>query len=186
MENASWLSPDVSLDGWGVAFLTALVSLIIFFVRYLKSRIPTRIAEINALGERQLKELLVGKWFGNAVEATPTGVSGRTYAVEWDFRLAGGELVCDSPASYIENGRHERDEYHLTCKIMYGRFVLVEYYNRDRNQINFGTEMLQIHDSGVEFCGNFVGYSSYTGGIISGEISGYRDRLRADREAPGD
>lgn len=171
---ASALGPSVAFSGWAVA---AIVGIVGFGGRILTlaGRQRTRLDEINEIERRDLADLIQGKWYGTATEAKVADEPPVEYRVEWDFKLKNGKLFCDSPARYIKDGVVYEDQYRLECKVAYHQFLLIEYFNKDRQQINFGTELIEISPSGREFSGKFVGYSSGTNSLIHGSITGTRN-----------
>jgi hypothetical protein len=121
---------------------------------------------------RNLDKVLSGKWTGTAQEIDAAGRAPPIrYDVSWDFYVNGGEVGATSSA----RGPTGVDTYALRGRFLHDRFVRLEYFNENMGEVNFGTEVLQVSDTGRHFVGRFVGYSSTRSTIISGTIEGTKE-----------
>lgn len=130
----------------------------------------------TARGARDLRKLLPGKWVGTAKEVqVGEGTSLKHYDVEWSFSVRGRRITATSSARKNEDSGPSTSTYTLTGHFLHDRFIRLEYSNDDKTEVNFGTEVLHIDDTGKRFFGKFVGYSSDRSEIISGTIEGVKE-----------
>lgn len=154
--------------------LTCLAALIPFFFNIQIRPIPA--------GSRALKRLLTGNWIGTVTEdGAPADPGAPLGEVTWNFTVRGRKIYADSqlrhtpvPSDSGGYSLNQLDTFKLTGTFLHDRFIKFEYSNVNGNEINFGTEVLHIHDNGKSFTGRYVGYSSDRGVVVSGEIRGVR------------
>lgn len=127
----------------------------------------------TALGARDLRQLLPGRWVGSATEVQigeETSLS--HYEVQWNFSVRGRRIFATSSSRQNNESGSSISEYSLTGHFLHDRFIQLEYSNDNKSEVNFGTEVLHLDDTGKRFLGKFVGYSSDRSVIISGTIEG--------------
>jgi hypothetical protein len=126
-------------------------------------------------GLRDFGKVMHGKWRGTTTELDPTGQSEPiAYDITWDFQVSGDHVTARSTLAVAGSGS-VTDSYVLTGRVLYDRFVRIEYFNDNKGEVNFGTEILQVSDDGKRFVGRFVGYGAGVGRIISGVMEGAKE-----------
>lgn len=156
---------DTTIIGAVIAGLFAVVAALLPLIISRWNRARRRL-------NRDLSKVLPGKWVGNVVEDEPYKGETLTYQVTWDIKMQLSGFVATSPMRYRLEGEEIEETYTPHGKIVYDRFIQFEYENNDESQVNFGTEILNINDSGDEFSGKFVGFSSERSDIVTGEVRG--------------
>lgn len=169
-----WISTNQSwvFSGIGVTVLVGLVA----FGRYIWILAQDRLLgpPLPADRRRSAEKLLLGRWVGETVETQRASGTLSTYSVTWHFYKRGRRILCDSPATSTIDGNTQVDDYHLIVKILDNRFFMIEFCNKSDNSLNFGSEILELHDNGKEFHGRFVAYAPDHKDIITGTIKGRR------------
>jgi hypothetical protein len=127
----------------------------------------------TARGARDLRQLLPGEWAGSATEIQIGEATALyQYEVHWDFSVRGRKIFATSSSRQSTESGPSISSYSLTGIFLHDRFIQLEYSNDNNSEVNFGTEVLHIDDTGKHFVGKFVGYSSERSAIISGTIEG--------------
>jgi hypothetical protein len=125
---------------------------------------------------RDLQTALNGAWSGTAIEHSGAGFNQpRTYEVTWNFKAKRFTLNASSTLRFKnEAGVVIEETFSLKGRYLYGRFVQLEYSNKNRATVNFGTEVLEVPENNRELKGSFVGFSADRAGIITGTIHARR------------
>ncbi|BDD08093.1 hypothetical protein FUAX_05250 [Fulvitalea axinellae] len=130
-------------------------------------------------GTRNLASVINGEWKGLVIEDIPVNGKTKKYDVSWHFVIKRRKIICDSVLEYRENKREEihQKKYLLHGRITHDKFIMLDYYMTDNNQVNFGTEVIEINPVGDVFKGKYVGFSSKQEKILTGKI--YAKRIKS-------
>jgi hypothetical protein len=166
-ENREWV-----FSGLGIS----LAALIVGLMRYVWLKARSRFLGPTLPANKRLRaeQLIIGKWVGEVVETEKTAGTQYQYAVTWDFYKSSKHILCRSTASTVIDEVPYVDQFELVVRVLDNRFFMIDFYNSNVEQLNFGSEIIELLDSGRDFVGRFVSYAPNSQNIIAGTIVGRR------------
>jgi len=113
---------------------------------------------------------LGGLWLGTANQ--PRGPDGNhvQYPIRMDLTVKN-RVVSGSSELHVPY-RESQQVMALSLRASYWRdpYIEIDYENQDTNEFQFGTMLYELSDTGRELSGQYVGYGSLSGRIVTGTV----------------
>lgn len=170
-ENKEWLFSGVGLVLiGGVIGLLRLVRerSILPFAGFKQGKHPTLNKGFD------VADAFTGTWKGTVVEVDCPAEDRFHAEVTWEFKRKGEKITCHSCARYTTKDGQQKDCFELIGRVVFNRFLVLDYYYDQSNSLNFGSEILEIDGDGKAFTGRYVGYSTDRKHVATGILKGQR------------
>ncbi|MGZ8944315.1 MAG: hypothetical protein ACXW1W_02705 [Methylococcaceae bacterium] len=146
-----WVGPIIIV----ALILSAVITL---YVPYPRNVITQSSGKIS----KDRRDKLNAVWKGELKQASCSNTPVRI-SLKADEKNITGEMECD----YDDLGKQTFD---VSGSFHEDRFLKLDYANKDKGAVHFGTFLFELHPFGSTLTGECVGYGVKTGGIVTANL----------------
>jgi hypothetical protein len=131
----------------------------------------------EAVGDR--RRALHGRWRGSFVQNMPggRGEASLVLDIKAGLRIITGDVAYDGSAEIGGTVHQMQGAFTVRGGFIHDRFLKLDYRQKDRDVVQFGSVVLDLHPDGRTLTGKGVGFGSKTRMIVAVEISLEKDPI---------
>ena len=119
----------------------------------------------------ELRGALSGKWIGFIDQDVGFEPKPMTYSADFFLEPTAKSILGNCQVSASVAGNKLVADLKLEGGVYYGQFLRLDYINRNRVALHFGSMVLELDPDLRKMSGKFTGYGAHTKQIVNGRVT---------------